>query len=228
MRSLVRPAACSTALGRDPDSSAHRPELTYDTAGGTARGVPQQLPLDAAFERDRRLVGRRRGGVDETPEGDRSEVDLLLARLFPGGPELSVHLERRHRGECVALRPRRLLYDPREHPEETDLDAHGRRARRLEHALGLHRPGLGSRRFAEGPWRQHAELPANLVLLRRRPVRVEDVTLVDDRIGNLAGRREAPFTRRGHGGRRHLASSPAAFNNDSKACSHVGSACAIL
>ena len=51
---------------------------------------------------------------------------------------------------------------------------------------------LGAVGLGEGPGGEDAELPAHLVLGRRRPVRVEHVALVEHGVGDLAGPRRTP------------------------------------
>ena len=84
-------------------------------------------------------------------------------------------------------RPALGLQAPDAHPE----DRRSASAAEVDEALGAGRPPLGPVRLAEGPGRQHAELPAHLVLAGRRPVGVEDVPLVEDGVGHRSGRREA-------------------------------------
>ena len=62
----------------------------------------------------------------------------------------------------------------------------------IDDDLGAHASTARSRRAAaQRRRREHAELPAQLVLPRRRPVRVQHVALVEHGVGHRAGRREA-------------------------------------
>ena len=76
---------------------------------------------------------------------------------------------------------------------------------------------------ANWPWRDHAELPAELVLPRRRPVGVQDVALVEHGVGDLAGPLEG---RPAVGGARsaHSRSLAGLLEQRLEACSQVGSA----
>ncbi len=99
----------------------------------------------------------------------------------------------------------------------------------IDDALGPHRPALRAVTLAEGPGGQDAELPAGLVLLRRRPVGIEDVALVEHGVGDGVGGAEALVGGRGTevllglAAPGHGSASPARFSSSSSAWSHVGS-----
>ena len=88
----------------------------------------------------------------------------MLGRLVPGRPKLAAHLERGDGGELVILVKLGLLDESRLHSQEPDLYPHEGGGGPLEHALGLHRPGLGERPLAERARREHTELPPELIL----------------------------------------------------------------
>src|SRR5262249_27838987 len=66
-----------------------------------------------------------------------------------------------------------------------DMQACGSGA--LHQALALHPPCLAAARLAPRARCGDAELPAHLIFARRGAVRIEDVTLVENRVGHLAG-----------------------------------------
>ena len=95
---------------------------------------------------------------------------------------------------------------------------------RVEEALGPGRPPFGAVRLAVGPGREHAPLEAHLVFAGGRPVGVEDVPLVEDRVSHCSRRLEAVLHElrrvlRGcrAGGGAHGRSSPASLRSWAKA-----------
>ena len=145
--------------------------------------------------RDRLLPARwkrsRVVGVGHRQQGDRGEVDLAELTLVPrpvilAGALLDLHEAHPHR-------------------------QHRPGARIGDHLGGQPRP---LRRLGDGVGRRHddAELPANLVLGCRRPVRVEQVPLVEDGVGDGASVGEPV----GHGVVGHHGS-PASLNSCSRA-----------
>jgi len=127
---------------------------------------------------------KNRSGRSLTLQG-RAELHLALQAFVPGGPEAG----RRPSSDATGRNPRRWL--PR--PSSLQLEE-------LIFPLSLQgrppRPGTrsGSRRSSHPPLshhargRQHAELPAHLVLRCRRAVRIEDVPFVKHCIRDLPRR----------------------------------------
>ena len=96
-------------------------------------------------------------------------------------------------------------------------------AARVEETLGPGRPPLGAVRLTVEPGGEHAPLKAHLVLAGGRPIGVEDVPLVEDRVGHRSRRFEAvqhgPHRglRGSSGGCAHGRSSPASLRSWAKA-----------
>ena len=177
----------------------HHPELdqgvgALDPLGGQPQppGEGQQATDDPPrlAQRLDLFVGRQLEGDDLLAQAHRLDVQLLLDRLVERAPQLSVDLERAHG------RARRVLDGPGLDAQEAELEVDDGTGA-LDQHLGLHERALARVVVAELLGGGNAELPADLVLGRRGPVRVQDVALVQDGVGHLAGTIEAGGGRAG-------------------------------
>ena len=186
-------------------------------ATGSAPSAVTDLRLAAGVEGEWERPLPPPAGVERV-EHDVAEVELLLDGLVPGRVPAAVDLDRFDPAEVAV--PGTDLDGARLHLEAAELDIEGRVVAGLDDALGLHRPRLGAGGLAVVPRSEHPELPADLVLGGRRPVRVQDVALVQHRVTDRAG----PFERSVEVARDGHPSSPASLSSVSSAWSHVGRA----
>ncbi len=200
------------ALGRQPDRAQDRPAAAHRPPGQPAgHGVDGLDPATPrALERRGQLAGQQPGQRD-------LDGHLLLGGLVPGDQLGAVDRQAGDLVEGPGLDVDRLdrlglhVQEPDQHPDHGGVLG-------LEQALGLGRPGLVGAALAPQPGHQHPELPAGLVLGRRGPVGIQQVALVEDGVGHLAGQLE------GREGRAHCLVSPASLNSASRASSQVGRA----
>ena len=200
------------ALGRQPDRAQDRPAVAHcppgQPAGHGVDGLDPATPR--ALERRGQLAGQQPGQRD-------LDGHLLLGGLVPGDQLGAVDRQAGDLVEGPGLDVDRLdrlglhVQEPDQHPDHGGVLG-------LEQALGLGRPGLVGAALAPQPGHQHPELPAGLVLGRRGPVGIQQVALVEDGVGHLAGQLE------GREGRAHCLASPASLNSASRASSQVGRA----
>ena len=148
-------------------------------------------------------------------EPERREVDGPVDRLVPFHIELAADLEAADAGE---VRPstsppvQRASTTSGAGPAGTGCECRAREPvppRRGTRSGPTNRSEPSSSLNLAG--HEHAELPAHLVLPRRRPVGVEHVALVEDGIGDRLRRREAVASPDAHS-----PSSPACFSSCSK------------
>ena len=188
------------ALGRQLDGSGQRPALPDDASRSIRAGDRLDFASARELESDRPLTVQIRG-----------ELHLALQAFVPGGPEPAAGFQRRDGAEPGPAG--RLLDDPSLQLEEPHLPAQPAGAGRLDQALGLAPGVLAAPALAPCARRQHAELPAHLVLRRRRAVRIEDVTFVEHRIRDLPRALEA-----------HCSVSPASLRSEIISWSQLGTA----
>src|SRR5262249_50686048 len=154
-----------------------------------------RLALERGGERERheQLVVAPRSAREGHLPGD-----LTLHALLLGGPEPIVGLEARDVRERMSRGIVRSLDGAHLYLEEAHRAREPRMLAGQRETLGLHPPLLAASAVTPETRRQHAELPPHAVLLRRRTIGVQDVSLVQHGVGHGAGPREA-----------HAASSPA-------------------
>ena len=169
--------------------------LTNEATRQRAVRSVDRLCLGSALEVERQLAG---GGAARGDD-ERRQVDRAVDRLVPLDVGRPVHLEgvdgsergpgggEGASGQSGFDRAALCLEAPNAHPEDWVVAS----VARVEEALGPGRPPFGAVRLAVGPRREHAPLEAHLVLAGGRPVGVEDVPLVEDRVGHCSRRFEA-------------------------------------
>ena len=179
-----RIGAVEADAARDRQASGDGPSPAHDP---TERGAvcADELVLVAACRAARRTERTR--ARPPVLEVDVDQVELMIDRLVERGPRpgrrrrAGRRARSRRRGRAsrpIAAAPAAPAGAPAGGPAAPASTTHPA-CRRRSDPLGR-RPGA-----------EDAELPAQLVLLRRRPVGVQDVALVADGVGDLPGRGEA-------------------------------------
>ncbi len=217
----------------DSDCAVDGDALTNEATDQGAVGTVDKLGVGSALE-----VERHHGGGGATPGDDeRRQVHNVIDGLVPFDMGRPVHLERVDRSESGPRGCAPLPAQPGFNPATLGLqasDAHLEdrglaSSAEVDEALGAGRPALGPARLAVGPGSQHTPLETHLVLAGGRPVRVEDVPLVEHGVGHGSRRLETILPdldgRFGgsRAGRAHGPPSWASLSSWAKAWSHVGS-----
>ena len=161
--------------------------------------VPSAARIGSASDPPSRWNGSSSAAVPPWGDDERRQVDCAVDRLVPLDVGRSVHLEGVHGSEPGPVgagrpsgqsgfdRAALCLEAPNAYPEDWLVAS----VARVEEALGTGRPPFGAIRLAVGPRREHAPLEAHLVFAGGRPVGVEDVPLVEDRVSHCSRRLEA-------------------------------------
>ena len=180
--------------------------------------VPQQLDVHPAGNVER--VAARPGRRVRKIGGDGLNQHRLLDGLMPADPRRGADRQLIDRLKSARHCPLRRAHL---HLQEPCVHVDLRRARTvdLDQALHAHRRLFADAVAGRPWWTDDAELPAQLILGGRGTVRVEQVPLVQDRVGDRCGVREA-----------HDAGSPvgssAASSSVARTASQDGSARAAL
>ncbi len=191
----------------DPHRAFDGDALANEATGQCAVSSVDELGLASAFEVERELVG----GHAVRGDDKRRQVDHVVDRLVPLHMGRPVHVEGLSRPE---RRPGGGDHVPAQVGFDTTAlclqapDAHAEKgalgwAVEVDEAFRPGRPALGPVPLAVGPWGQHAPLEAHLVLAGGRPIRVQDIALVEDGVSHGPRRLEAVL----HGLGRHLGAS---------------------
>src|SRR6202022_3324731 len=188
------------ALARHLDRPGQRPELPDDASRTIRAGNRLDFPPARELEADRALTIQVR-----------AELHLALQAFVPGGPQPAAGVQGRDGAKPGGAG--RLLDRPSLQLEEPHLPAQPAGAGRFDQALGLAPGVLAASALAPCARRQHAELPAHLVLRRRRAVRIEDVPFVEHCIRDLPRALEA-----------HCSVSPASLRSETMSWSQLATA----
>ena len=182
-----QPDGSPRRLGRPVDHALDRPAGPDDPPRDRAGAVVRVLDLARAGQRERVLASV--GRIDRHRDG--RQVDDRLHGLVPGHQLLAVEDDPRRRpeaadrvdvrdlhGACLQLERAHADLDPGRH--RPAIRARGQ----LDRQLGLLRPGLRPVTERERTRHHDAELEPHAVLRRARAVRVEQVSLVEHRVGD--------------------------------------------
>ena len=191
-RGAVFAAAPAAAAARRRDGGGL--SLTSAAEGLAAAHQPAGRPPGGVGE----FLGVRPAGIStgrtcppsrQPCQRKRPQRDFLLHGLVPAQPARGADGELVHGTEPAAVV--RFFGGAGLKLQEAQVDLQLRLRPRAQQAVGEHGrlfPGAGLRGAGRA---QDAELPAGLVLLRRRPVGVQQVALVEDGVRDGAGKAQA-------------------------------------